>query len=147
MIKKLPIILLLTFATATYGQSMQSIAEIMKSGKSEGNVGSSYIMKRCAAVSLLHAGITKNSKDKSLTNAFSKMYDKFSMIGYDLLIKHGMSSSDAQKNIIKNIEIMGNYYWDDAEKFFAKTGAYTTGTYIEQDMYICRKLYSGEKIN
>ena len=140
---KILFILFLFFSTKSFADSMISLNEYMK--KNEKYVGdfvtNNYVFGRCSAVFLYVAGITQNSTDNSIYNRTLDLSRYFDEINISLMQKKSNFDQEAIKNnLLRNKSSFSTNYAKDGQANYAKTGEYTGGTYIAEDITFCSNL-------
>jgi len=54
--------------------------------------------------------------------------------------KSGYTNDEAVKAVLENTEDIYDRYIKDGKEHYSKTGSYINGSYIEDDLSICKKL-------
>ena len=102
---------------------------------------SNYIFGRCAAVNLYLAGITQNSPDKSIYNRALNLSKYFDELNITLLEKKAKLDATAiENNVMRNKVSFSDNYAKDGQTNYARTGEYTTNSYIYSDIILCGEL-------
>ena len=141
--KKIFFVFLLFISTKSFANSMISLEEYLNANSKyiDSWQTSNYVFGRCAAVNLYLAGITQNSPDKSLYNRALNLSKYFDELNINLLEKKAKLDVKAiENNIMRNKVSFSANYSKDGQANYAKTGEYTTNTYISNDIRLCGEL-------
>lgn len=142
--KKIISILFITllFCVSSKAQSMLSLEMYMSKNSNymKDPITLGYVLKRCGAVYLYVAAITKD-KEKETSNSFRKAYQEVTTFtGMMLMQEMNWSEEEASKSVFTDIDNMMNYYEKDGNDSFARTGNYIMDNYIGADVQVCNKI-------
>ena len=121
-------------------QSMTSLKDyiIENENNIDDIITQSYVLKRCGAVYLFAASITKDVNPKISKN-FAKAYGKVMMLaGQGLMLELGWSEEEAAISIERDLKNMLKYYQKDGYDSFSRTGKYMENNYIGEDLTFCK---------
>lgn len=141
--KKIFFVFLLFISTKSFANSMISLEEYLNANSKyiDSWQTSNYVFGRCAAVNLYLAGITQNSPDKSIYNRAISLSKYFDELNITLLEKKAKLDSKAiENNILRNKASFSDNYAKDGQANYARTGEYTTNSYIYGDIRLCGEL-------
>ncbi len=100
----------------------------------------SYLFTRCAAFYTFVAAITIKKNEK-LADKFTAYSTGLSVLNAKHMMKQfDHTAEDAFKSTQKTFEKMAEYYKEDGQEFFAKTGSYIEGTPLQGDLGVCSKI-------
>ena len=142
--KKSTLVFLIYFISLTSvslaQQSMVPLKQYINKNNVNDTAVQSYVLNRCAAVSLYISALNQSAADKTISTQTKKNYETFAELNLiHLTTKGNMTQKDAQKNIFDNIPPMSKAYGADGQANYVKTGEYTTG-YIFEDFQICNSM-------
>jgi hypothetical protein len=141
--KKIYFVLFLFISTKSFANSMISLDEYLNANSKymDSWQTSNYVLGRCAAVNLYLAGITQNSPDKSIYNRALNLSKYFDELNFALLEKKAKLDIKAiENNILRNKASFSDNYAKDGQANYARTGEYTTNSYIWSDIQLCGEL-------
>lgn len=97
-----------------------------------------YVSDRCSAAYMFMAVIVKN-KEPDFSKQVEDASTKFKMFAFNILTKKfGRNEADALKLIKDNSESTLKLYLKDGKENYTRTGSYFLGSYIEEDLQICK---------
>ena len=134
------VVLGLLLSSNAYAGSMIPLKQYIEENEQylEDPITYTYILKRCSALYLYVATITKD-KDQTLASAYLEFYRKLSLEAAQILKeKMDWTEDVAGKSVIKDLDKMVKYYSEDGQDSYARTGAYTENNYIGEDLRVCK---------
>lgn len=141
--KKIFFVFLLFISTKSFANSMISLEEYLNANSKyiDSWQTSNYVFGRCAALNLYLAGITQNSPDKSIYNRALNLSKYFDEMNINLLEKKAKLDATAiENNVMRNKVSFSDNYAKDGQANYARTGEYTSNSYIYSDIILCGEL-------
>tara|TARA_B110001454_G_C12506930_1_gene345114 strand:- start:167 stop:616 length:450 start_codon:yes stop_codon:yes gene_type:complete len=133
----------LLFCGSANSESLKPLSEYVEENQdnSDDPAFMFYITTRCAsnysfgATLFLNKGLEVESKN------FQDISVKLKVVATKLLTnKSGYTNDEAVKAVLENTEDIYDRYIKDGKEHYSKTGSYINGSYIEDDLSICKKL-------
>ena len=100
-----------------------------------------YITTRCASNYSYAATLFLKKGFKDHSKNFQDISVRLKVVATKLLInKNGYLDDEAVKTVLESTNDINDRYFKDGKEHYSKTGSYINGSYIENDMNICKQL-------
>ena len=126
-----------------YAESLKPLSEYVEENQdnSDDPAFMFYITTRCAANYNYGATLLLKQELKTQSKNFQDISVKLQFVAVKLLInKSGYTNDDAVKAVLKQVDTLYDKYFKDGNEHYSKTGTYINGSYIENDLSICKQL-------
>ena len=144
MKKLLAIVVLgLLFCGSANSESLKPLSEYIEENQdnSDDPAFMFYITTRCAANYRYGAILLLKQELKTQSKNFHDISVKLKVAAIKVLInKSGHTNDEAVKAVLENTKDIYDRYIKDGKEHYSKTGSYINGSYIEDDLSICKKL-------